>query len=240
MQNDDTKITVLVVDDSNIIRQYLRNFFISYNIDVVTCNNGLDGIEKAVEYKPVLIFLDLMMPNLDGIKMLQVIKRLDNIKNIPVIVISGNTNRSNVLASIESGAEKVISKPLRKELIIKSVNEILGDDFLNKYRKGEVLPSLSTDEITDELCRLFLKGYPFKRDAMIESLLMKDKEKLRNIAHEIKGAGSTIGFPRLTELGASIESEAEMDTVDWPHVTKMCDEMFAFIDEIEKSLSIIE
>ena len=99
---------------------------------------------------------------------------------------------------------------------------------------------MSTDEITDELCRLFLKSYPFKRDAMIESLLIKDKEKLRNIAHEIKGAGSTIGFPRLTELGGSIESAAESDSVDWTHVTKMCDEMFAFIDEIEKSLSIIE
>ncbi|MBZ0199566.1 MAG: response regulator, partial [Ignavibacteriaceae bacterium] len=121
--SSEKKITVLVVDDSDIIRNSLRNFFQDYNFEVITCHDGLEGIQKTKEHRPSLIFLDLMMPNFDGVKMLQVIKVLDELKNIPVIVISANTNRSNVLASIEAGAERVISKPLQKDVIIKHVNE---------------------------------------------------------------------------------------------------------------------
>jgi DNA-binding response OmpR family regulator len=47
--------------------------------------------------------------------MLQILKKIDTLKNIPVIIISGNTNRSNVLAVIEAGADRIISKPLKKE-----------------------------------------------------------------------------------------------------------------------------
>ncbi len=135
MENPKQKINILVVDDSDIIRNSLRNFFSEYHLDVITCLNGLEGIQKAIEHKPCLIILDLLMPNFDGIKMLQVIKVIDDLKKIPVIVISGNTNRSNVLASLEAGADRVISKPLQKEVIIKNINEVLVANFLTKLRK---------------------------------------------------------------------------------------------------------
>jgi len=135
MKNDEEKLTILVVDDSDMIRSSLKIFFSDYNIKVITSNDGLDGIQQAVKYKPSLIFLDLMMPSFDGIKMLQVVKVLDDIKLIPVIVISGNTNRTNVIASLEAGAERVISKPLKKAVLLKNINEILGGDFLKEAKK---------------------------------------------------------------------------------------------------------
>ena len=101
------KLSVLIVDDSDITRNSLRSFFEDYKLEVITCNDGLEGIQKALEYKPNLIFLDLLMPNLNGLKMLQVMKVIKDIKGIPVIVISGNTNKQNVMAAIEAVAEKV-------------------------------------------------------------------------------------------------------------------------------------
>ena len=98
------KQTILVVDDSEVIRRSLKNFFSDYNFEVITCSDGFEGIQAAAEYKPAIIFLDLMMPNFDGVKMLQVLKVLDGLKSIPVIIISGNTNRTNVLSVIEAGA----------------------------------------------------------------------------------------------------------------------------------------
>ncbi len=67
--NED-KITILIVDDSDIVRHSLKNFFSDYNFEVITCTDGLEGIQKAAESKPAIIFLDLMMPNLDGVKIL--------------------------------------------------------------------------------------------------------------------------------------------------------------------------
>ena len=65
-------IRILVIDDSVLIQKALRSFLEELDIEVITCNNGLEGIQYAIETKPRLIFLDLLMPNLDGIKMLQV------------------------------------------------------------------------------------------------------------------------------------------------------------------------
>ena len=117
-------IRILVIDDSVLIQKALRSFLEELDIEVITCNNGLEGIQYAIETKPRLIFLDLLMPNLDGIKMLQVKQILPEIKNIPVVIISANTNKQNVISAIELGAVKVISKPLQKEIIIKTLKEI--------------------------------------------------------------------------------------------------------------------
>lgn len=74
MNDGNKRATILIVDDADIIRYSLKNFFQEYDFDVVTCTDGMEGIKMSAECKPALIFLDLMMPNLDGIKMLQIIK----------------------------------------------------------------------------------------------------------------------------------------------------------------------
>lgn len=108
------KIKILVVDDSDVILNLFKEIFGSNSYEVITCSDGLEGIQKAAEEKPDIIFLDLMMPNFDGIKMLQVKKVLKDIQDIPTVVISANTARPNVLAAIEAGADKVVSNLCRK------------------------------------------------------------------------------------------------------------------------------
>ncbi|AFN75398.1 response regulator receiver protein [Melioribacter roseus P3M-2] len=135
----DNKVRILVIDDSDIIRNVIKNFLSEYNIEVVMSSDGLEGIQKAIEYKPKLIFLDIMMPNLDGLRMLKVIKVLDDLKDIPVIVISGHTDKKNVLEAVKSGAINVISKPLSKSILIKSIKEALGNDFFANLRNQKLL-----------------------------------------------------------------------------------------------------
>jgi DNA-binding response OmpR family regulator len=237
---DENNNTFLVVDDSDIICKSLTNFFSNYNLNVVTSHDGLDGIQKIAEYNPRLIFLDLMMPNFDGVKMLQVIKVLENHKTIPVIVISGNTNRSNVLAAIEAGADRVISKPLKKEIIIKNINELLGEDFLKKQKNEKLLPAVPEEGIQKELLKMFLKSFPAKKEAMQAGLQHLDKESIRSVAHEIRGAGSTIGYPSLSVLGVVIEDQVTNSNVNWDQLKLMCNQVFSFVEEIQESNSLIE
>ncbi len=134
MRNPGENKLILIVDDSPVIRTSLKEYFSGYDIDIVTCSDGLEGIKKAVETIPDLIFLDILMPNLDGLKMLQVIKVIENVKQVPVIVISGNTNRTNVISAIEAGADSVISKPISKENLFRKINELLGPGFLESAK----------------------------------------------------------------------------------------------------------
>ncbi len=238
--SNENKIKILVVDDSDIIRYSLKNFFSDYNFEVITCTDGLEGIQKVQEHKPSIIFLDLMMPNLDGVRMLQVIKMIEEVKKIPVIVISGNTNRTNVLASIEAGADRVMSKPLQKEIIIKNVTELLGPGFLQKAKKAKTFSSSETEEIKRKLVGLFLKSYQVKKETIIEALEHNDKDSLRFIVHEFKGAGGSIGYPQLTVISGIIEDQLGGTSINWEQIKNMCSQVFKIINEIKDSIPEIE
>jgi CheY-like chemotaxis protein len=235
----DKKVTILVVDDSDLIRDTLTKYFEEYFVEVVSCRDGLEGIQKSLQYIPDLIFLDLLMPNFDGVKMLQVIKIIDVLKNIPVIVISGNTNKANVLAAIEAGADKVIPKPLQKEVIINNVNEILGADFLKKSKKISVTEE-ENKEILNQLCRIFLKHYPLTKRKIEKALETKNKDLLFGFVHEMKGAGGTIGYPVISVACNDIEKALEFPIIDWMYIKNKCEYVFSIVRKIEYSKSILE
>ena len=227
--------TVLIVDDSEITRRALQSFFLDCNLNVITSIDGLEGVQKALEYKPVIIFLDLLMPNLNGVKMLQVIKVMDELKHIPVIVISGNTNKRNVIAAIEAGAERVISKPLKKEIIITTVNEILGKDFLVKSKGNTKFSHKEDVELTKQLRTFFLNSFPEKERGIIASLKTKNIELLKMISHEIKGTGGAVGYPELTILGGEVYGRLLEPNINWKIIEFKFDEIFAIVNKIKIS-----
>jgi DNA-binding response OmpR family regulator len=227
------KIKILIVDDSDIIRHSLKLFFADYSFEVITCLDGLEGIQKAIEHKPCLIFLDLMMPNFDGMKMLQVLRVLEDLKNVPVIVISANTDKKNVLAAIEAGANRVISKPLQRELIIKYVNEILGADFLSRAKHSKVFNDSDKNEINNQLIKFFVQSFEIKRLGILQSIESKNKDLLKAIVHEIAGTGATIGYPRLSELSNDIFMRLGAVDIDWNTIRLRCEQLFSIANEIE-------
>lgn len=237
MQNK--KVTILVVDDSDIIRNTLTKFFEDYVVEVVGCPDGLEGIQKALQHLPDLIFLDLMMPNLDGVKMLKVIKVIDDLKNIPVIVISGNTSKANVLLAMESGADKVIPKPLQKEIILNNVSEILGSDFLNNSRKVN-LTEKENKEILNHLCRIFLEQYPVKKQKIEKALETKNKDLLSNLIHEMKGAGGTIGYPIISIICNDVEKALKIPVINWDYIKTKCEQIFSIVKRMESPKSVLE
>jgi len=231
--NTEGKATILIVDDSDIIRYSLKSFFSDYNFEVITCLNGLEGIQKSVENKPDLIFLDLMMPNFDGMKMLQVLKVMDNLKLIPVIVISGNTNKTNVLSAIEAGADRVISKPLQKEIIIKNIIDLLGPDFLKKSKKNNAEVNDKNKELLNHLSKFFLDKFPEKKIKLVDALRKRNKGTMAILIHEIKGAGGTIGYPIISVICYEIEKILDLNVIDWSLIDTKCRQIFSIVEKIE-------
>jgi DNA-binding response OmpR family regulator len=217
------KVTILVIDDSDIIRTSLRNFLSEYELEVITCNDGLEGIQKAIEHKPKLIFLDLMMPNLDGLRMLKVIRILDGLKNVPVIVISGHTDKNNVIAAMQSGAGRVLSKPLSKEVLIRSINEVLGKDFLHNAKRARFLTDVEKEEITNQLKKYFFNSLPQKRGSIKEALIFRNVDLLLTIVHELKGSSGMIGFSKISDLCKEIQEKLTRIDIDWKEVENQCE-----------------
>ena len=230
---DENRTTILVVDDSDVVRHSLKNFFESYNCEVITCPYGLDGIQKATELNPKLIFLDLMMPKVDGLKMLQALKGIETLKSIPVIVISANTDRRNVLSVLEIGADRIISKPLRKEVIIKSINEVCGPEFLINASKTTEFSNSDMDDIKQHLIHTFLSSFEVKKAAILTAIDQKDRDTLRAVMHELKGNGGTIGYPQLSYISDSVEKALNTMSFDWVFIQQKCDQIFSIIHDID-------
>jgi CheY-like chemotaxis protein len=232
MKNDTLKI--LIVDDSDLTRTSLMDMFAKYICTVYTSIDGLDGIQKAVNYKPDLILLDIIMPNLDGIKSLQVMKIINELKNIPIIVISGNSNRSNLFACLESGADKVLVKPIDEKKLLSAIEELTG-------KKLEPLVSTNNNLAeTDytELKKIYIKAFPKKEEQINHAISVKDKDTLISIFHELKGVSSSMGFPEITEISREIEMSLKSPVIDWNLLRYQVDEIISIIERNSFSLNL--
>ncbi len=227
------RLKILIVDDSNEICGFLKRILEKYGFFVYTSPDGLDGIQKAIETKPDLIFLDLMMPTFDGIKMLQVKQVLKEIENIPVIIISANTAKRNVIAALEAGAEKVLSKPLKEEKIIENINEVLGVNFSKAGKSKKMFSANEENELKKEMLNIFLQTFPEKKKIITEAIRNKESGKLKTVIHEFKGAGGTMGYDDLTKLSAEIEEKDFNSPTDWIFAQYKCNQIFQKIHSIK-------
>lgn len=226
-------INILIVDDSDLTRTSLTKLFSDYNCNIITSIDGLDGIQKSLTSKPDIILLDILMPNLDGIKMLQVIKIIDELKKIPVIVISGNSNRTNVFASLEAGADKVITKPIDEDVLIKSIEELTKRKLTHKQK----IEGIIVDNTIDELKKIYIKAFPQKEVQLNKAIAERDKYALGNIFHELKGVSASMGFPEVTEISRMIELALNSEKIDWNYIKNQTDEIISIIERKTFSLN---
>jgi CheY-like chemotaxis protein len=236
MNGQAKRMTVLVVDDYFIICSLLKSYLKDHLIDVITCSNGVEGVKKAYEVKPDLIFLDLFMPDLDGIKMLHVIRSIEQLKKTPVIVISANTNRTNVLSAIEAGADRVISKPLKKEIILKNLSELLGIDLLPAENKI-VIKTIEDTELIKQLQKDFLDFFNSRKTEFEAALINRSGNSLRKFIHDMKGIGGAIGYPELTSISAEVQDDLLVKDTDWEFIKIKCGKILSIVDEIENALN---
>lgn len=244
LPKSEKSIRILVIDDSDIIQRALKSFLQDFDIEVFTCSNGLEGIQTAVEVKPNLIFLDLMMPNFDGIKMLQVKNVLKEIKDIPVVIISANTNKQNVLTAIELGVTKVISKPLQKDIIIKTLKEIFHRELIllsksddpddTQIGVGEDFKEKVYTDMKSELIRLFINNFANQKRKIVQAIELKDKLLIKGIMHDIKGAGGTIGVNDISEIAQSVHDREINSDLDWFFVQVKSEQLFKEVRKLEE------
>ena len=112
MENSDIKKTkIIYAEDQESIARLVHFKLSKEGFDVLLLNSGENIVEKVVEQKPVLILLDLMLPIKDGMSVLKELKSNDEVKNIPVIMLSVHGEEQKVLQAFNSGAVDYIQKP---------------------------------------------------------------------------------------------------------------------------------
>lgn len=118
---------ILIVEDDANTRSALARW-LGYDYDVVTASDGLEGLEIATMQQPApdLILTDVWMPRLDGVEMVTRIKRVDALRRIPAIFLTGQTSAVSVMAGLSAGARAYLPKPIDLEVLDRKVRSALA------------------------------------------------------------------------------------------------------------------
>jgi len=120
--NEGIQMTLLVVDDSSDNRTLLSHYLTRLGYQVITASNGQDGLDLIEQGGIDVILLDLDMPGLSGLDVLQRLKDSQNHRDLPVIMISGVQDMQEVTQCIAAGAEDYLFKPFNSALLSARLN----------------------------------------------------------------------------------------------------------------------
>lgn len=113
---------ILIVDDSEIIRQQLGRALSEAGLTVVEATDGVDGLEKVAEHDDIaLLVLDINMPRMNGLDMLEALKRNPKTASLPVLVLTTEAQNSMVARAKQSGAKAWLIKPVKMDLFVNVV-----------------------------------------------------------------------------------------------------------------------
>lgn len=118
-------IKILTVDDSKTIRLIIAKAFKPFDCEVLEACNGVEGLAMAAKEKPHIIILDLTMPVMDGYEALTKLKSDPDLKSIPVVMLTAESGRENVLRIAKQGVRDYLVKPFKEELIVERVSRII-------------------------------------------------------------------------------------------------------------------
>jgi two-component system cell cycle response regulator len=116
---------LLTVDDSKTIRMIVARAFKPYDLEILEAANGLEGMDVAAREKPDIIILDITMPVMDGYEMLSKLRESPELKGIPVIMLTAEAGKENVLRIAKLGVRDYLVKPFKEDLVVERVGRVI-------------------------------------------------------------------------------------------------------------------
>jgi twitching motility two-component system response regulator PilG len=113
-----TEVRVMVIDDSNTIRRSAEIFLKQSGCEIILAEDGFDALAKITDSHPNIIFLDIMMPRLDGYQTCALIKKNPKFSHIPVIMLSSKDGLFDKARGRMVGSSEYLTKPFTKDTLL--------------------------------------------------------------------------------------------------------------------------
>ena len=125
MEEEFQGVKVLVIDDSKTIRRSAENLLTKEGCDVITAIDGFDALSKIADSRPEIIFVDVMMPRLDGYQTCALIKNNSEFKTTPVVMLSSKDGIFDKAKGRIVGSDQYITKPFSKEELLGTIRTLV-------------------------------------------------------------------------------------------------------------------
>ena len=119
--------TVLVVDDSRIMRNIVKNTFTTLKISCqfLEAENGTKAFQLLETNKVNLILLDWNMPGMDGMEFLKKVRAMPDYKELPIVMVTSESAKYNVIEALQCGATDYIVKPIHEKVFMEKLSDIV-------------------------------------------------------------------------------------------------------------------
>ncbi|HEC13444.1 MAG TPA: response regulator [Acidiferrobacteraceae bacterium] len=121
-------IKVMVIDDSNTIRRTTEALLKKAGYDVFTASDGFEAMAMITDHRPDIIFVDIMMPRLDGYQTCSLIKNNSQFKNTPVVMLSSKDGLFDRARGRIAGSEEHVNKPFTQQELVQAINKHVKKD----------------------------------------------------------------------------------------------------------------
>ena len=115
-------VKVMVIDDSNTIRRSAEIFLLQAGATVILAEDGFDALAKIADYLPEVVFVDIMMPRLDGYQTCALIKKNPKFAATPVVMLSSKDGLFDRARGRMVGSNEYLTKPFTKDSLLKTVD----------------------------------------------------------------------------------------------------------------------
>lgn len=138
------KQTILVVDDEQDLLDLIEYNLQKEGFDVLKAEDGKEGIEVAREYSPNLVLLDVMMPKMDGLEVVERMRNDEKLKRIPIIFLTARGDEKTEVEGLDKGGDDYITKPISTTKLISRIKAVLRrfeetEQFGNKIEVHDIV-----------------------------------------------------------------------------------------------------
>lgn len=131
------KQTILVVDDEQDLLDLIEYNLKKEGFDVLKAEDGEEGIKMARKHSPDLILLDIMMPKMDGLEAVEIIRDDEELKRIPIIFLTARGDEKTEVEGLNKGGDDYITKPISTTKLISRIKAVLrrfeeNEEFTNR------------------------------------------------------------------------------------------------------------
>lgn len=123
MEQDLNGLKVMIIDDSKTIRRTAETLLQKEGCEVITAEDGFDALAKIADHKPHIIFVDVMMPRLDGYQTCALIKNNSEFKSTPVIMLSSKDGLFDKAKGRIVGSDQYLTKPFSRNELLDAIQQ---------------------------------------------------------------------------------------------------------------------
>ena len=188
--------SVLIVDDNNDIREYLRTI-LQEKYQVFEAEDGQKGLALAQEQVPDIIISDVMMPVMNGLEFCQNIKMNEITSHIPVILLTARALNSHQIEGYKSGADAYITKPFQPDLLLARIGNLLRNRHLLKDLWGTSSNATKKEDKTATTENTLLSSEGTRENAFISRFKKVVEERMTDSELSVETIGSELGLSRV-------------------------------------------